>query len=211
MKIKDFLWKYKHALVVLYFPIYMLWFVTLENRVDVNFKNIHCIADDWIPFCEFFIIPYLLWFFYVLCTLVFLFFQLDHLENFYHTILVLMIGMTTCLFIYTIFPNAQNMRPTTFTRENIFTQIITVLYRTDTDTNVLPSIHVYNSLAIHAGICRLAEQKHRKWLCYASLILCIAICLSTMFLKQHSFLDVATAVLLYFLVEYIVDKRIARS
>lgn len=211
MKLKEFLWNYRHALVALYFPIYFLWFVALENRTDVKFMDIHCIVDDWIPFCEFFIIPYLLWFLYVLCTLVFLFFQINHLENFYHTIIVLIIGMTTCLAIYTIFPNAQNMRPTTFARENIFTQIITILYRTDTDTNVLPSIHVYNSLAIHAAICRIADLYGKKWLRPASLILCIAICLSTMFLKQHSFLDVVTAILLYFLVEYIIRTRIAKN
>lgn len=206
MKLKDFLWKYKHALLALYFPFYMLWFVTLEKRTDVKFTNIHCIVDDWIPFCEFFIIPYLLWFLYVLCTLVFLFFQLNHLDNFYHTVIVLISGMTICLAIYTIFPNAQNMRPTTFTKDNIFIQIITILYRTDTDTNVLPSIHVYNSLAIHGSVCRIADLYDKKWLCYTSLILCVAICLSTMFLKQHSFLDVVTAVLLYFLVDTIVRK-----
>lgn len=93
---------------------------------------------------------------YVFATLALLFFDLKHLENYYQTIATLIIGMTASLLIYTLFPNAQNMRPTQFTHDNIFTQVISMLYATDTDTNVLPSIHVFNSLAIHAGLCRYA-------------------------------------------------------
>lgn len=206
MNIKQFLYKYKHAIVILYFPIYMTWFMLLEKRTNVHFTNIHCIVDDWIPFNEIFIIPYLLWFLYVFVVLVFLFFQTDYINDFYHTAAVLILGMTASLLIYTIFPNMQRMRPTTFDRDNVFLRIIAILYKTDTDTNVLPSIHVFNSLAIHAGVCRChAFQKH-GWIRIASLLLCSLICLSTMFLKQHSFLDVVAAFALFLLVEHLVER-----
>ena len=210
MNIKQLLYKYKHAIVVLYFPIYMTWFVLLEKRTNVHFTDIHCIVDDWIPFNEIFIIPYLLWFLYVFVVLAFLFFQTDHINDFYHTAAVLILGMTTSLLIYTIFPNMQSMRPTSFDRDNVFLRIITILYKTDTDTNVLPSIHVFNSLAIHAGVCRChAFQKH-KWIRVASLILCSLICLSTMFLKQHSFLDVVAAFALFLLIEHLVERFLVK-
>lgn len=206
MNIKQFLYKYKHAIVILYFPIYMTWFMLLEKRTNVHFTNIHCIVDDWIPFNEIFIIPYLLWFLYVFVVLVFLFFQTDYINDFYHTAAVLILGMTASLLIYTIFPNSQSMRPTTFDRDNVFLRIIAILYKADTDTNVLPSIHVFNSLAIHAGVCRChAFQKH-KWIRIASLLLCSLICLSTMFLKQHSFLDVVAAFALFLLMEHLVER-----
>lgn len=105
------------------------------------------------PFVSF-IIPYLLWFLYVAVSLVYLFFQTKHLDDFYRCCAVLLLGMTTSLLIYTIFPNQQTMRPKTFDHSNIFTTIIDILYRTDTDTNVFPSIHVFNSIAIHFGISR---------------------------------------------------------
>lgn len=198
--------QYRHAVVALYFPLYMVWFMALEARTDVKFTYIHSIVDDWIPFCEYFIIPYMLWFFYVLGTMVFLFFQWKDLKNFYHTAAVLIIGMTVSLIIYTLFPNGQNMRPVTFAKDDIFTRVISALYHTDTATNVLPSLHVYNSLAIHAGICRCKAFAGKQWIHISSLILCILICLSTMFLKQHSFLDFITAVLLFIVVEAIVKK-----
>ena len=125
-QLKQLLYKYKHAIILLYLPIYMLWFILLEHRTDVKFMEIHCIIDDWIPFCEIFIIPYLLWFIYVAAVLVFLFFQTKHIEDFYKCATILVMGMTTSLIIYTFFPNAQNMRPLTFERENIFTDIISI-------------------------------------------------------------------------------------
>lgn len=196
-KLKQFLFNYKHAIIILYLPIYMVWFILLEQRTDVKFSEVHCIIDDFIPFCEIFIIPYLLWFVYVAASLVFLFFQTKYIDDFYRCAAILVMGMTTSLIIYTFFPNAQNMRPDSFERENIFTNIISILYATDTDTNVCPSIHVYNSVAIHVGIATSQYFKNKKWVKNSSLILCILICMSTLFLKQHSFIDLVCAVTLY--------------
>lgn len=134
---------------------------------------------------------------YVALVLLFLSLQRKHLEDYYRCSVILMLGMSTCLLIYYLFPNAQNMRPTEFTNSNIFTDIIGFIYSSDTDTNVLPSIHVYNSVAIHVAFAKSHYFKERKGWQLASLILCTLICLSTMFLKQHSFLDVITAIILY--------------
>ncbi len=210
-QIKNFLWKYKHAIVILYFPLYMLWFIFLERRTDVDFTYIHCGIDDIIPFCEVFIIPYLLWFLYVAASLVFLFFQTKHLDEFYRCAAVLILGMTTSLLIYTFFPNAQDMRPTEFATENIFTDIISVLYATDTDTNVCPSIHVYNSIAIHIAISNCHYFKNKRWFRISSFTLCTLICLSTLFLKQHSFIDVVCGMVLYTFYYIIIYKPFAET
>lgn len=206
MNLKEFLYRYKHALVALYFPIYMVSFTWLEQRNNVTFTNIHCIIDDYIPFCEWFIIPYMLWFLYVLIVVLYLFFQADQVIYFYRTITLLFVGMSICLIIYALFPNAQNMRPTEFTRDNVFIRVIKTLYQTDTDTNVCPSIHVYNSIVIHMGLATFPANRKRRTLRVCSLILCILICLSTVFLKQHSFLDGVAAVALYAFLEIILRR-----
>lgn len=207
-KLKQFLFKYKHAIIILYLPIYIIWFVLLEKRTDVKFSEIHCIVDDFIPFSEIFIIPYLLWFVYVALSLVFLFFQTKYIDDFYKCAAILVMGMTTSLIIYTFFPNAQNMRPVSFKHDNIFTNIISVLYATDTDTNVCPSIHVYNSVAIHVGIATSQYFKNKKWVKNSSLVLCILICMSTLFLKQHSFIDLVCAIGLYLFYYTIIYKQV---
>ena len=56
---------YSHAWVLLYAFIYFPWFTYLERHVTDNYFVIHSIFDDYIPFCEYFIIPYLLWFAYM--------------------------------------------------------------------------------------------------------------------------------------------------
>lgn len=210
MKLKNFLKNNKHALFILYLPIYLYCFAWLEARNNIPFTNIHCIVDDWIPFCEIFIIPYLLWFLYVVVVVIYLYFQKDHLEDYYRCSITLTLGMSTCLLVYLLFPNAQNMRPTEFANPNIFTDIISFIYASDTDTNVLPSIHVYNAIAIHVAFATSYRFQSRKGWKLASLILCTLICLSTMFLKQHSFLDVITAIGLYAIYYILVYKLIPK-
>ena len=151
-------------ILVLYFPIYMLWFNWLERRQVPHFAMIHCRLDDMIPFCEWFAIPYFLWFLYVFVSIIFLFLQSKHMSDFYRCSAVLMLGMTTCLIIYTIFPNAQPLRPDVMPRDNFLTRIAASLYEGDTPTNVCPSIHVYNSIAIHVALFQsYALQNKKGW------------------------------------------------
>ena len=59
----DFIKKYKHAFVILiYLPVYLLWFFWLEAHVTADYHIIESSLDAYIPFCEYFIVPYLLWF-----------------------------------------------------------------------------------------------------------------------------------------------------
>lgn len=55
--------KYSHAWVFLYVLIYMPWFTWLEHRTGVRYTMVHSPLDPYIPFVEYFVVPYLLWFF----------------------------------------------------------------------------------------------------------------------------------------------------
>ncbi len=101
--------------------------------------------------------------------------------------------MTIFLIVSAIYPNGHYLRPLAFERENLCTDLVRWLYETDTPTNLFPSIHVYNSLGVHIALARSECFREKKKIRLASLILCILIILSTMFLKQHSVFDVFTA------------------
>lgn len=73
--LKAFFQKYKHAWVLLYVFIYFPWFTYLEKHVTSNFNVIHTALDDKIPFIEFFIVPYMLWFGYVAYAVLYFFFK----------------------------------------------------------------------------------------------------------------------------------------
>ena len=92
----------------------------------------------------------------------------------------------------------------------LFCKIVKGLYKTDTSTNVFPSIHVYNSLAVHIALAKCKALKNKPAVRYASLVLCILICMSTIFLKQHSVIDViggfALMAVMYVFI-YVIDYK----
>ena len=202
INIKELFDKYHHAWVFLYGFIYMPWFSWLEKHVISNYFVIHSVFDDYIPFIEIFIIPYLLWFVYVSGTVLYFFFT--DKQGFYRICTLLITGMTLFLIICTIFPNGLNLRPSTFARDNIFVDLVRFIYRADTSTNVLPSLHVYNSIGCYIAIRNSQKLRQYKWVQNGSLVLTVSIVLSTMFLKQHSVVDVIAAiVMIYFIYQFV--------
>lgn len=201
---KDFLKRYKHAWILVYMIVYFIWFFALEAAVTTNYTSMYCKLDDLFPFNEWFVIPYYLWFPFVAVTIAYLLFTSK--KDYYKCCSFLFIGMTICLAIYTIWPNGQDLRPdlTTLGRNNILIDIVSKLYATDTNTNVCPSIHVYNSIGVLIAIFHNEKLKQIHWLKYGSLILGILICFSTIFLKQHSIVDgicgIALAAVMYVVV-----------
>lgn len=208
-KLKGFFVKYRHGIPLLvYLAIYLAWFTWLERTNVKNYKVIHVTMDDYIPFCEVFIIPYLLWFAYVAVVVVYLFFK--NKQDYYKTCAFLFTGMTVFLIVSTLWPNGHHLRPDILPRDNCFTWLVERLWTVDTPTNLWPSIHVLNSMGAHFAVMQSRELASAKWggrLKIVSGILAISIILSTVFLKQHSLFDVATGLLMGSILYVLVYKR----
>lgn len=197
---KKLLKQYAYAWPLLYWLVYLVWFFILDFR-EVDYTVIHCALDEVIPFCEYFIIPYCGWFLYVALAFWFFTFKESHRE-FYRFCTYLFGGMTICLIIYMIFPNGQDLRVDLNPDKNFCTKIVSLLQAFDSPTNVCPSIHVYNSAACHLSFVHSREfRKYPAWLRALSGVCVVFICLSTIFLKQHSAVDVvcgaALAIVMY--------------
>ena len=201
---KAFFQKYRHALVLLYGLIYMPWFMWLESRSNLPYHVIHVKLDDMIPFVEYFIVPYLLWFVYVAAVFVYLFFK--NRREFYQYCIFLFTGMTLFLIVSTLYPNGHLLRPNTFARNNIFTFAVQILYQADTATNIFPSLHVYNSIAAHRAVANSETLAGNRLISGGSFVLMVSIILATMFLKQHSVLDVISGILLGLVMEQLVYR-----
>ena len=183
------------GMIAVFFIVYMITFSYIEDR-DVHHYIIHTTIDDQIPFCEYFIVPYLLWFLFVAVTVFyFMFFNKNQWKEYYQLIITLGTGMTLFLIISLVFPNGQDLRPV-LTGDSIFIKAVQMIYHTDTPTNVLPSIHVFNSLSCCCAILK-NQRKYKKSTDTACVVLTILIIMSTMFLKQHSVVDVVLAALMY--------------
>ena len=201
--------------IVIYAAFYLPWFIWLEKRTLTQYSVIHMAVDDIIPFCEYFIVFYYIWFLYMIASIAYCVFT-DH-ETFYRSFFFIATGMTLFLLISTIFPNGHHLRPSGFARDNIFTMLTAFIYRSDTPTNIFPSIHVYNAIGAHLAIVFNKKLKNNRAVKVISLFTCIGIILSTVFLKQHSMYDVLGAIVLAvgmypvcFRSEYM-DRLIAKS
>ncbi len=189
---KSFYGRYKHAIpLIVYAGIYCVWFAWLERKVINPPFIIHMQADDVIPFCEVFVVPYFLWFVYVSAVVLYCFFK--NKREYLNTCVFLFTGMTVFLVISTLWPNGHHLRPYIMPRENIFSRMVAHLYSVDTPTNLWPSIHVYNSIGAHLAVVHSESLAANKKIRTGSFILCVSIILSTMFIKQHSMFDVLTA------------------
>ena len=114
---------------------------------------------------------------------------------------------------FVILPTGLDLRPYYVPGTDLFARAVRMLYRTDTATNVCPSIHVFNSVTLMLAYhrCRLFEEPRRRWMRPAADVLCFSIVCSTMLLKQHSCIDVVLGALLALVLDALFNRAAERS
>ena len=174
----------------------MLAFMLMEQS-NVKIHIIHSLADDRIPFCEYFIIPYVMWYFFLIGTVIYFAVSCPSKKEYYQYLGTLGAGMTLFLLISFVYPNGQHLRPDlTNAGDGVFLNVVRFLYKIDTPTNIFPSMHVFNATASCIALCQNERCRKNRIFTVAQIVLGISIVLSTMFLKQHSVADVMTALIL---------------
>ena len=192
--------QYRHLLYLLGWVGYFTLYFLTENLIPTeNCVPVHCALDDMIPFCEYFVIPYVGW--YVLIVGSLLYFALYNPENFKNMMKFIITTQVAAMIIYILFPNRQDLRPTEFIRDNIFTDIVRLLYNFDTNTNVCPSLHVAYSIGIASTW--LKEKSASPLVKTLLTLFCLAVCISVAFVKQHSVVDIFAALPICVLAEWI--------
>ena len=183
--------EFSHVWLLLFWPAFGLLFSYVERfSPAAHYFEMHCALDDLIPFNEWFLIPYLFWFVYLVGAVVYTFFF--DVPGFRRMMRFVMITYTVTIIIYLLFPTCQMLRPAVFPRDNLLTRFIAHFYAFDTNTNVCPSLHVIGSFAALFAFRYAPVFSARKWR-IASAIAAFLICVSTVFMKQHSVLDVLAA------------------
>lgn len=177
------------ASILIFAVFYLGFFFYLENRTADSYHIIECRIDRMIPYCSVFIVPYLIWFPYQFALLGYFFMGgLDHKE-FYRFMTYICGGMTCFLLVSWLYPNALELRPALPRDGGVFDRMVQGLYLIDTPTNVLPSIHVYNSVVFHITFCRGWERGTGSRWKRLSAVLIVLIIISTVLIKQHSVID----------------------
>lgn len=176
-----------HLKLLLFWPAYFVGFVLLERLVpEERCHIISCPLDERIPFCEWFLIPYVFWYFCLFgISLYTLLFDVPVFRKFMKY-LILTTAVAFC--VYFLYPNRQILRPAELPTGSILAEGVALLYRVDTPTNVCPSLHVLHSFAILSAGIRARGLEGKIWKCFFG-ITTVLVCLSTVFLRQHSVLD----------------------
>lgn len=192
--------EFSHLLFLLGWIGYFALYVLTENLIPRDScYPVHSRLDDLIPFCEAFVIPYVFWYVLIVGTL--LYFALYNADGFRKFQTFIIVTQIVAMAIYIIFPNRQDLRPEEFPRDNFFSQFVGLLYSIDTSTNVCPSLHVGYSLGIASAWLK-EKDVHKGWKAFV-VIAVIFICMSTVFIKQHSVVDAFVAIPVCLLAEVI--------
>lgn len=188
-----------------YWPLYGLVFYCAEWVIrPTSFHVMHCWLDDHIPFCEWFLIPYLFWFVYLVGIHLYTFgWDKPAFEKLMRFVIL---SYTAALVIFFLWPTCQLLRPAVFPRDNLLTDLVAAFYRTDTNTNVCPSLHVVGSLAVWYAARETKLFERRGWRVFFHLTTAL-ICVSTVFLRQHSVLDVLAGLALGWTVGAVVFRE----
>lgn len=193
--------EFSHLKLLLSWVGYFILYFLTENLIPAErCTPVHMWLDDRIPFCEVFLIPYVIWYLLIVVSLGY--FLLYNVDSFKRLQTYIMITQAVAMIAYILLPTRQDLRPTEFPRDNILTRGVALLYALDTNTGVCPSLHVAYSIGI-ASVWLKEKAARTAWKVFV-VILVILICLATMFIKQHSAVDFFAALLVCLLAEGIV-------
>lgn len=185
-KIKDTI---KHLSFMLSIPALNVFYLLLNNP----YRGVHSLVTDIdrsLPFLSIFILPYFSWSIFIFATLTYLCFR-DR-KTYYSALASVNISLIICYLIYYFYQT--NVPRPVLVGDDVFTQMVTWVYRNDQPFNCFPSIHCLLSYLMMLAI-NTSKIKNIK----NSFIICsiaVLIILSTLFVKQHVLLDALAAMLL---------------
>ena len=197
--------EFSHLLYLIsWLGFFVMYYLTERFIKRENCFTIHSSLDDLIPFNEIFIIPYVFWYFLIVASL--LYFLKYNIEGFKQLQTFIIVTQIVAMVVYVIFPNCQNMRPNEFERNNILTRLVGYIYAVDTSTNVCPSLHVAYSVGIASAFVK--EKDLSSVFKVSMILIAVLISISTVFVKQHSIIDVLAAIPLCVFAEVIAYRKI---
>ncbi len=189
--IVDFYLHHEKVIITLSLAVFLtcgFYYVDWHNQVlwkgGMRFHDISTPIDRAVPFVPQFIWIYLLY--YPLCfTPVFL---LHDMDTFRRVAGAYLMEFVIAFVVFVLYP-VKMVRPRVIP-DSLSTKAVALLYHIDPGFNVFPSMHVANSLLV-----ALLFLKYSKPLGVLFILIAVLISVSTLYVKQHYLLDVASGVL----------------
>lgn len=161
----------------------------LLNAITTKAYDITIYLDKMIPFNEWFVLPYVFWYIYTFGFLLLMAYY-DY-KTYFKLLFNIVIGMLICFLIYYLFPTTVP-RPEIIS-DNILKKMVMMIYSNDKPYNCFPSIHILDTYLIAVYLLKYSKNLILK---ISTVAISVSIYLSTLFIKQHSLLDIVAATIL---------------
>jgi membrane-associated phospholipid phosphatase len=177
-------------------PLVSTIHIFILNNYRPGTREYKIFIDDWIPFVKYFAVPYQ--FMVLFITIVLIYFAIVDYRYYFKLLATVLIATGICYIIFYFFPSTVN-RPVDSNGNLIrvggdfFLDMVQNIRDNDKPYDCFPSIHV-----ISCYLPMLFVLKHNKSMLMNifAFISGVSITLSTMFLKQHYFMDAFVSIIM---------------
>jgi hypothetical protein len=187
--LKNLMKKAPYLLFMLVIPLLAKIYELLNTRSH-KAADLATSIDQAIPFLSIFIIPYVLWYAYIFCYLVYICFK--DTRVYLKTLIMIVVGELICFVIYFFFQTTVP-RPT-IAGDNLLNNLVQWIYTNDRPFNCFPSIHVLTTFAIMLASLHI-KNKHLITNLFIHVTGSLII-ISTLFVKQHVIFDMVGSMFL---------------
>ncbi len=193
-KIKNFFLERKYGLWVLLWIVQVVWYFVL-NTYQTGSHLIHIPLDDKIPYIKYFVIPYVLWYAYIVFAHIWTYFHSK--REFLLMCSLIFLSNFLSMLVCTFYPSMHDLRPAEeMIGTDFFGSIVRWLYGTENPYCILPSQHCMLAIAITFGLITSDSLKNNLAVKIVLPIYTVLVMLSTVFIKQHSIVDVFAAMVM---------------
>ncbi|MFD0824153.1 phosphatase PAP2 family protein [Neobacillus sp. M.A.Huq-85] len=181
--------KAPYLLLLFVIPLLAVIYQILNERTH-KAVDISTSIDQVIPFLPLFIIPYIVWYGYIFCYLIYFCFK--DTKVYLKTLILIVAAELICFVVYFFFQTTVP-RPE-LTGNGLLIKLVQWIYANDQPVNCFPSIHVLTTFTIMLASLHLKNKHILNTLCIN--IVGTLIIVSTLFVKQHVIFDMIGSVIL---------------
>ena len=169
-KFREFIKTHPEAWFALYWPFHLAFYEFWnKHTMTLNYHIIYSPLDDKIPFVEYFVLPYVTWFFYIAAVLIY--FLAHNKRDYLRATFMVDTAMIVSTLICVVYPSVHELRPAVFENSNLCTRLVQLLYSTDNPAVIMPSMHTSVSVLLAVAIWTSESLRHCTWAKIGSAVL----------------------------------------
>lgn len=168
---------------------FIAYYIPKVILADAAHHDLSIFIDEWIPFWPWFISFYILA--YAQWASNYIFHAHIGREQFYHMATSVIIAKMLSMILFLAIPT-EIVRPE-ITGDGIWNFLTGMIYSADTPRNLFPSLHCVESWTVYR-MARLMKKAPR-WYAPLQLFITVMVFASTVFVKQHFFIDIIAGIL----------------